>query len=126
MGGTICRAPRNKGSEPEHNDDYVSGRMCDETTPDSTTTADPAGLFLLTEERFSDLFELERLVANSQQRVLFLARDRVLKRRVALWIHYQPDAESRRWFERETELLASLDHPAIRAIYSAGVREDLA
>ena len=58
--------------------------------------------------------------------MLFLARDRVLKRRVALWIHYQPDAESRRWFERETELLASLDHPAIRTVYSAGVRDDFA
>jgi serine/threonine protein kinase len=85
-----------------------------------------AALFALTEASLGDLFDLDRLVATSDDRALFLARDRVLKRRVALRIHYRPSAHSRRWFERETELLASLDHPAIRAVYSAGARDDLA
>jgi len=30
---------------------------------------------------------------------------------------------SRRWFERETELLACLDHSSLRAVYSAGYRD---
>ena len=97
-----------------------------EPAAESGVSVDPAGLFSLAEDAFRDLFELERLVATSDERALFVARDCVLKRRVALRLQYRPDAPSRRWFERETELLAALDHPAIRAVYSAGVRGDLA
>ncbi|MBI4420595.1 MAG: serine/threonine protein kinase [Gemmatimonadetes bacterium] len=88
--------------------------------------ADAAGLFALAERSFPDLFAIEQLVAASDERALFLVQDRVLKRRVALRIHLKPDAPSRRWFERESELLASLDHPAIRPVYSAGTRDTVA
>ncbi|MDH3569049.1 MAG: serine/threonine-protein kinase, partial [Gemmatimonadota bacterium] len=33
---------------------------------------------------------------------------------------------SRRWFERENELLATLDHPAVRAVLAAGYRNEWA
>ncbi|MBI4501206.1 MAG: serine/threonine protein kinase [Gemmatimonadetes bacterium] len=92
----------------------------------SASPADPAALFTLAEGSLRDLFDVERLVATSDERVLFVARDQVLKRRVALRLHLRPDSTSRRWFERETELLAALDHPTIRAVYAAGVRGDLA
>src|SRR4051812_3790171 len=100
--------------------------MSQEPAVQSGVAVDPAGLFTPGEEAFRALFELGRLVDPSDERALFLARDCVLKRRVALRLQYRPDAPSRRWFERETELLAALDHPAIRAVYSAGVRGDLA
>ena len=105
---------------------YLSRAICTERALEAVDASDTAGLFALAEECLRDLFELERLVATSDDRVLFLARDRVLKRRVALRLQYRPAAPSRRWFERETELLASLDHPTIRAVFSAGTRGDLA
>ena len=88
--------------------------------------ADPAGLFELAATSFREELNIERLVAASDERALFVARDLVLKRRVALRLHYRPDAPSRRWFERENELLATLDHPAIRPVFSAGTTGDLA
>src|SRR5512147_2772858 len=100
--------------------------MCTEHAVDAVGLNDAAGLFALADDCFRDLFELERLVDTSDDRVLFVARDRVLKRRVALRLHYRALAPSRRWFERETELLAALDHPAIRPVFSAGVRGDMA
>ena len=76
------------------------------------------------QEVFRDLFEVQRLVAASPERALFVVRDNVLKREVALRVHLQPDnMRSRRWFERETELMACLDHSSLRAVYSAGYRE---
>jgi len=74
---------------------------------------------------FRDLFELVHLVHESEDHALFRARDRVLKRDVALRIH-KKEGPSRMWYERETEVLASLDHPSIRRIYSAGYRDGLA
>jgi serine/threonine-protein kinase len=73
-------------------------------------------------KEFGDLFELERLVAQSDERVLFLVRDRVLKRRASLRVHLAPEAASRAWFLREAEVLAMLDHPSVRHVYSAGQR----
>jgi len=78
------------------------------------------------EELFGDQYELEKLVHESDDHALFHARDRVLKRAVALRVHLRPDTPSRRWYERETEVLASLDHPSIRTIYHAAYRGDLA
>ncbi len=98
--------------------------MSPEPLPESG--ASPASLFSLAEEGLADLLAIERLVSASDERVLFVARDKVLKRKVALRIHHLPGAPSRRWFERETELLAALDHPAIRPVYAAGRRGDLA
>lgn len=72
---------------------------------------------------FGDLFENEALVAESADRVLFMARERLLKRRVALRVQLR-GGEGRDWFLRETEVLATLDHPSIRHVYSAGIREE--
>ena len=71
---------------------------------------------------FDDLFDLERLVAESDERVLYVARDLVLKRRVALRIHLDEFSPGRAWFLREGEVLAQLDHPGFRRIYGAGFR----
>jgi len=70
---------------------------------------------------------VKRLVAVSPERALFVVRDSVLKREVALRVHLQPDdMRSRRLFERETELLACLDHASLRAVYAAGYRDQWA
>ncbi len=74
---------------------------------------------------FADLFEIERLVAESDERLLFVVVDKVLKRRVALRVHPH-EGPHRAWFMRETEILARLDHPSIRHVYAAGVRSGVA
>ncbi len=72
---------------------------------------------------FRDIYEVQHLVAYSEERALFVVRDTVLKREVALRVHLQPeDKRKRTWFERETELLACLDHSSLRAVYTAGHR----
>jgi serine/threonine-protein kinase len=45
---------------------------------------------------------------------------------VAVRVHFQPNTKGRRWFERETVLLARIDHPGIRPVHSAGYRGDWA
>jgi len=77
-------------------------------------------------ERFKGLFDIERLVARSDQRLLFLATDPVLKRRVALRVHVDPAAPGRAWFLKEAEVVAQLDHPSIRHAYSGGLLGELA
>lgn len=72
-------------------------------------------------ELFGDLFELESLVAESDERALYMVRERLLKRRVALRVQ-RKTGPGNDWFLRETEVLAGLDHPSIRHVYSAGVR----
>ena len=76
--------------------------------------------------KFKGLFEIERLVARSDERLLFVARDPVLRRPVALRVHVDPKAPGRAWFLREAEAMAALDHPSIRHAYSAGVLGDVA
>jgi serine/threonine protein kinase len=76
--------------------------------------------------KFKGLFEIERLVARSDERLLFFATDPVLRRPVALRVHLDPAAASRAWFLKEAEVMASLDHPSIRHAYAAGVLGDLA
>ena len=76
--------------------------------------------------KFKGLFEIERLVAKSDERLLFLATDLVLRRRVALRIHVDPTAPGRGWFLKEAEVMASLDHASIRHAYAAGVMGGLA
>ena len=75
---------------------------------------------------FGPLFEHVRLVAESDERVLYCARDRLLKRLVSLRAHLKPMSPGRAWFLRETEVLARLDHPSIRHIYSAGFTDGIA
>jgi serine/threonine-protein kinase len=83
---------------------------------------DPAELFRQAEDLFQGVYAPERLVAASPHRALFLARDLVLKRRVALRVHFTPQTRGRSWFERETEVMAALDHPSLRPVHAAGYR----
>jgi serine/threonine-protein kinase len=71
-------------------------------------------------------FRLDQLVALSAERALYRAWDRVLKRFVALQVHLARDTPGRDWFQRETETLAALEHPAIRRVYAASEREGFA
>jgi len=89
-------------------------------------TVDPVTLFANAQTVFQDRFALEQLVAASYSRALFLAKDPILKRQVAVRIHLDPDGPGRTWFVRESELLAAVDHPSIRTIYSAGFVGDWA
>jgi len=75
---------------------------------------------------FDDLFDFERLVAESDERVLYVARDVILKRRVSLRIHLDEFSPGRPWFLREAEVLALLDHPGFRRIHAAGFRGNFA
>lgn len=84
---------------------------------------DPARLFQQAAEIFAGNLEIERVVAAIDDRALFVTRDVVLKRRVALRVHLKPDTAGRAWFVRESELLAAVDHPAIRPVYAAGHRD---
>ncbi len=87
---------------------------------------DHVALFDSAQREFSDTLEILQLVAATPLRALFVARDRVLKRRVVLRVHLLPDSTYRTWFERETELLAALDHPVLRPVYAAGHRGEWA
>jgi len=76
--------------------------------------------------RFQGLFDIERLVSRSDERLLFLARDPVLGRQVALRVHVDPAAPGRAWFLKEAEVVAQLDHPSLRHAYAAGRLGELA
>ncbi len=56
---------------------------------------------------FGDSFDQERLAAESDERALYIARDKVLKRNVALRVQLK-GGPHRDWFVRETEVLAML------------------
>jgi serine/threonine protein kinase len=71
-------------------------------------------------------YRLERIVASSAERVLFEARDEVLKRRVGLRLNFYLDDAIRAWFMRESEALGQLDDPGIMHVYDAGRTGDLA
>lgn len=71
-------------------------------------------------------FRIDRTVAVSAERILLRARDRVLQRHVSLRVNLFSSEALRRWFIKEAEALARLDHPAIRHIYEAGVADDIA
>lgn len=87
---------------------------------------DPTVLFREAERRLGQRFALERLVAASAERVLFVARDRLLNRRVSLRVNIYSTDALRNWFLREAEALAQLDHPAIRRLYDAGIIDEMA
>jgi serine/threonine protein kinase len=86
-------------------------------------TVDAPDLFDRATRAFDGQFVPQRIVAASPRRVLFVAQDVVLKRAIALRVHLQPDSPSRAVYERETALLAALDHHVIRPVYSAGHRD---
>ena len=90
------------------------------------TSLDPATLFAATERRLGKRYRLEQLVAASKERVLFVARDTLLSRRVSVRVNFYSDDQLRNWFLREAEALGQLDHPAIRHVYDVGVIDDMA
>jgi len=90
------------------------------------TGSDPAELFQATEAALGNRFRLERLVAANAERVLFVAEDILLGRRVSVRVNFYSTEGLRTWFGREAEALARLDHPAIRHVYDVGVVGDLA
>jgi serine/threonine protein kinase len=87
---------------------------------------DPVEVFHRSERALGERFALERLVAASPERVLFLAADRILKRRVSLRLNFWSSAATRAWFLGEAVTLGRLDHPAIRHVYDVGVVDELA
>src|SRR5688572_3566263 len=87
---------------------------------------DPVEGFHRSERALGERFALERLVAASAERVLFLAADRILKRRVSLRLNFWSSAATRAWFLGEAVTLGRLDHPAIRHVYDVGVVDELA
>lgn len=89
-------------------------------------TKDAVQLFARTEAALGHRYRLERLVAASPERVLFLATDALLNRAVSLRLNLFTTEALRRWFLREAEALAQLDHPAIRHVYDVGVVDDMA
>ncbi len=90
------------------------------------TSLEPATLFASTERRLGHRYRLERLIAASAERVLFVGRDRLLNRRVAVRVNFSGSDQLRTWFLREAEALSQLDHPAIRHVYDAGIIDDMA
>jgi eukaryotic-like serine/threonine-protein kinase len=87
---------------------------------------DQAALFAEAARLFLGMFHIEELVAANENRALFVARHVVLERRAALRVHFHQDSPGRRWFERETVLLARVDHPGIRLVHSGGYRGEWA
>lgn len=87
-------------------------------------STDRPSLFDRGRQLFGDRLEIEGLVSASNDRALLLARDPVLKRRVALRVYFAPDATGRAWFTQESELFAMLDHPGVRTVYAAGEQGD--
>ncbi len=82
--------------------------------------------FEATSAALAHRFRLERTLAASEERALFVAHDKLLKRSVSLRVHCMPNSPSRAWFWRHAETLAQLDHRAIRHVYDAGSVEPLA
>ena len=90
------------------------------------TGPEPVEAFDRTYAALGDRYRLERIVAANADRLLFEAHDETLKRRVSIRINFFHDQPSRAWFERESEALGRLDHPAICHVYDAGVTGELA
>ncbi len=87
---------------------------------------DAASAFQRAEAALGPRYKLERLIAASAERVLFVALDQVLKRRVSLRVNFHADDPTRGWFFREAEAMGRLDHPAIRHVYDAGIIGEMA
>ncbi len=87
---------------------------------------DPVTAFERANAALGDRFHLERLVAASMERLLFVGTDLLLKRKVSIRVNVFSSAELRTWFMREAEALGQLDHPAIRHVYDVGIVNDLA
>ena len=91
-----------------------------------TPTLQPSVYIEQTERLLGERFRLDRVIAASRERVLFLSFDRLLHRRVSLRVSFFSDEQYRTWFLTEAKALAQLDHPAIRHLYDAGMVGDMA
>jgi serine/threonine protein kinase len=91
-----------------------------------TPTLQPSVYIEQTERLLGERFRLDRVIAASRERVLFLSFDRLLHRRVSLRVNIFSDEQYRTWFLTEAKALAQLDHPAIRHLYDAGMVGDVA
>ena len=87
---------------------------------------DPTALFQAAEAALGPRYRFERLIAANAERVLFRAQDQLLNRIVSIRINFYTSDSLRTWFLREAEALARLDHPAIRHVYDAGEKGELA
>ncbi|HET7040869.1 MAG TPA: serine/threonine-protein kinase, partial [Gemmatimonadales bacterium] len=71
-------------------------------------------------------YRLDALIAANRERVLFAAYDTTLNRAVSLRVNFYTDEKVRRWFLREAEALAQLDHPALRHAYDVAISGEVA
>ncbi|HEX9164445.1 MAG TPA: serine/threonine-protein kinase [Gemmatimonadales bacterium] len=95
-------------------------------TADSVPGPDDVDLLDRVADAIGPRYRIEGRVASSPDRVLFLASDRTLQRRVSLRVLVGASESARRWFLLEAEALAQLDHPAIRHVYDVGSTGELA
>lgn len=96
--------------------------------PDPLFPASDADLRTHVERVLSDGYELDREIGRGGMGIVYLARDRRLKRQVAVKLlppefAFRPEIRVR--FLREAETAAQLNHPNIVPIYSVDEREGL-
>ena len=78
------------------------------------TTPPPLSIHERVSAALGTRYRLDALIAANRERVLFAAYDTTLNRPVSLRVNFYTDERVRRWFLREAEAIAQLDHPAIR------------
>jgi serine/threonine protein kinase len=90
------------------------------------TVEDDAALTARVDAAVGARYRIERMMARSPDRILFVGFDTLLKRQVSVRVNLWASEEARAWFLLEAEALAQLDHPAIRHVYDVGSAGDIA
>lgn len=90
------------------------------------TTPPPLSIHERVSAALGPRYRLDALIAANRERVLFAAYDIQLNRPVSLRINFYSDEKVRRWFLREAEALAQLDHPALRHAYDVAIAGEVA
>ena len=90
------------------------------------TTPPPLSIHERVSAALGARYRLDALIAANRERVLFAAYDNTLNRPVSLRVNLFSDERVRRWFLREAEAIAQLDHPALRHAYDAGLVGEVA
>ena len=90
------------------------------------TTPPPLSIHERVASALGPRYRLDALIAANRERVLFAAYDTTLNRAVSLRVNFYTDEKVRRWFLREAEATAQLDHPALRHAYDANVAGEVA
>ena len=83
---------------------------------------------MLTGKRISDRYKILRMIGGGGMANVYLARDMILDRDVALKIlrmDFSNDEEFIRRFHREAQSATSLTHPNIVSIYDVGEEGDI-